>query len=209
MAAIGVPIAGMPFVHDPSTVVRFHGKYYVYSTGRGIPFYSSPDGVTWTREGSVFTQIPDDVHAAVPKNNGMDVWAPDILRVNGQFYLYYAVSSWGSFQSAIALATNPVLDPKDPAYKWTDRGVVVTSNGTEDLNAIDPGAILAPTTAASASPSSTPPPAWRCTPTSLARPSRLPASPRPPTSSSTAASTTSSSTTAAAARVRTASTTSA
>ena len=142
--AIGVPVAGMPFVHDPSTVVHFHGKYYVFSTGRGAPFYSSPDTITWTREGSVFTAIPDAVHALVPKNNGTDVWAPDIIRMNNQFYLYYAVSSWGSFQSAIGLATNPVLDPKDPAYKWTDRGVVISSNGTEDLNAIDPGVILAP-----------------------------------------------------------------
>jgi Glycosyl hydrolases family 43/Ricin-type beta-trefoil lectin domain-like len=142
--AIGVPTPGMPFVHDPSTVVRFHGKYYVYSTGRGIPFYSSPDLLTWTREGSVFTQIPDAVHAAVPKNDGASVWAPDILRVGNLFYLYYAVSSWGSFNSAIALATNPVLDPHDPAYRWTDRGVVVASDGQEDLNAIDPGAILTP-----------------------------------------------------------------
>jgi arabinan endo-1,5-alpha-L-arabinosidase len=142
--AIGVPVAGMPFVHDPSTVVRFHGKYYVFSTGRGAPFYSSPDTVTWTREGSVFAAIPDAVHAVVPKNNGTDVWAPDIIRLGNQFYLYYAVSSWGSFQSAIGLATNPVLDPKDPAYKWTDRGVVITSDGNEDLNAIDPGVILAP-----------------------------------------------------------------
>jgi arabinan endo-1,5-alpha-L-arabinosidase len=139
----GTP-AGMPSVHDPSTVVRFHGLDYVYSTGRGIPFLSSPDGVAWTRQGSVFQQVPGAVHAAVPKNNGTDIWAPDILRLHGQFYLYYAVSSWGSFQSAIALATNPVLDPKDPAYKWTDRGIVVSSNGSEDLNAIDPGVILAP-----------------------------------------------------------------
>ena len=92
--AIGVPVTGMPFVHDPSTVVRFHGKYYVFSTGRGAPFYSSPDGLTWTREGSVFTAIPDAVHAVVPKNNGTDVWAPDIIRLDNQFYLYYAVSSW-------------------------------------------------------------------------------------------------------------------
>ncbi len=141
---IGVPVVGMPFVHDPSTVVRFHGEYYVFSTGRGAPFYSSPDAVTWTHEGSVFPQIPDAVHVAVPKNNGTNVWAPDILRVGNLFYLYYAVSSWGSFQSAIGLMTNPALDPKDPAYQWTDRGVVVSSDGAEDLNAIDPGAILAP-----------------------------------------------------------------
>ena len=145
MAAIGVPVAGMPFVHDPSTVVRFHGKYYVFSTGRGAPFYSSPDIVTWTREGSVFTADSRRRRTPpVPKNNGTDVWAPDIIRLGNQFYLYYAVSSWGSFQSAIGLATNPALNPKDPAYKWTDRGVVVTSDGNEDLNAIDPGVILAP-----------------------------------------------------------------
>jgi arabinan endo-1,5-alpha-L-arabinosidase len=144
MAAIGVPVLGMPFVHDPSTVVRFHGKYYVFSTGRGAPFYSSPDGETWTREGSVLATIPEAVHAAVPKNDGMSLWAPDVVRVGGMFYLYYAVSTWGSFQSAVGLMTNPVLDPKDPAYKWTDRGIVVSSDGNEDLNAIDPGTILAP-----------------------------------------------------------------
>jgi arabinan endo-1,5-alpha-L-arabinosidase len=144
MAAIGVPVAGMPFVHDPSTVVRFHGKYYVYATGRGIPFYSSPDGETWTREGQVFDKIPDDVHVEVPKNDGTGVWAPDIVRVGDQFYLYYAVSFWGSFQSAVAVMSNPVLDPRDPAYKWTARGVVASSDGVEDLNAIDPGVIHAP-----------------------------------------------------------------
>jgi len=143
-AAIGFPVLGMPFVHDPSTVVRFHGQYYVYTTGRGASFISSPDGETWTRQGSAFPTIPEAVHAVVPKNDGAGVWAPDIIRVGGMFYLYYAVSSWGSFQSAVGLMTNPVLDPKDPAYKWTDRGVVVSSDGNEDLNAIDPGVILAP-----------------------------------------------------------------
>jgi len=141
---VGVPMLGMPFIHDPSTVVHFRGKYYVFGTGPGITSYSSPDAETWTREKPVFERIPDEVHAGVPKNNGMDVWAPDIIRANGQFYLYYAVSSWGSFQSTIGLVTNPTLDPSDPAYKWTDRGVVVSSNGNEDLNAIDPGVLLAP-----------------------------------------------------------------
>jgi arabinan endo-1,5-alpha-L-arabinosidase len=134
----------MPFVHDPSTVIRSDGLYYVFTTGRGIPILSSPDLVNWTRQGSVFTAIPDDVHAAVPKNNGTDVWAPDIVKVGNLYYLYYAVSSWGSFNSAVALATNTTLNPKDPTYKWVDRGVVVSSDGKEDLNAIDPGVLLAP-----------------------------------------------------------------
>ncbi len=134
----------MPFVHDPSTVIRSDGLYYVFTTGRGIPILSSPDLVNWTRQGSVFTAIPDDVHAAVPKNNGTDVWAPDIVKVGSLYYLYYAVSSWGSFNSAVALVTSPTLNPKSPDYKWTDRGVVLSSDGKEDLNAIDPGVMLAP-----------------------------------------------------------------
>ena len=51
---IGVPMLGMPFIHDPSTVVHFRGKYYVFGTGPGIMFYSSPDGQTWTREKPLF-----------------------------------------------------------------------------------------------------------------------------------------------------------
>ncbi len=85
------PPGGMPFVHDPSTVIQDHGNYYVYTTGRGIPILSSPDKVNWTRLGSVFIQIPEQVHAVVPKNNGTDVWAPDIIKLGDTFYLYYAV----------------------------------------------------------------------------------------------------------------------
>jgi arabinan endo-1,5-alpha-L-arabinosidase len=142
--AIGVPVLGMPGVHDPSTVVHFHGKYYVYTTGRGASFLSSPDGEIWTREGNSFDKIPDEVHALSPKNDGAGVWAPDIVRVDGKFYLYYAVSAWMSFQSAVAVMSNTMLDPKDPAYKWVDGGVVASSDGVEDLNAIDPGVIHAP-----------------------------------------------------------------
>src|ERR1700761_7555017 len=133
--------AQMPRVHDPSTIAVSDGQYYVFTTGAGIPILTSPDLVTWQRQGSVFEQIPEDVHAAVPKNNGKDVWAPDVIRLNGEYYLYYAVSSWGSFVSAVALATNPTLNPKDPKYKWTDRGIVVRSTEGENLNAIDPGVI--------------------------------------------------------------------
>ena len=134
----------MPFVHDPSTVIESGGRYYVYSTGRGIPMLSSPDLMNWTRLGSVFSEIPERVHAQVPKNNGTDIWAPDILRLGDTFYLYYAVSSWGSFRSVIALATNKTLDPAAPSYRWVDHGVVIGSDGVEEMNDIDPAAILAP-----------------------------------------------------------------
>jgi arabinan endo-1,5-alpha-L-arabinosidase len=133
-----------PFVHDPSPVVKCDGRYYVFSTGRGIPILSSDDGYTWQREGQVFDKIPDSVHALVPKNNGTDVWAPQVIPMNGEYYLYYSISSWGQFVSAVGLATNPTLNQKDPRYKWTDRGMVVHSVEGENLNAIDPGVILTP-----------------------------------------------------------------
>ncbi len=134
--------------HDPSTVIECDGTYYVYSTGRGIPIMTSTDAKTWKRAGRIFDKIPDEVHDAVPLNNGSLVWAPDVIkqRVDGgdQYFLYYSVSSWGSNVSAVALLTSPTLNPADPKYHWTDRGVVVASVKGENLNAIDPGVCRGP-----------------------------------------------------------------
>ena len=135
---------GMIGIHDPSTVIQCDGRYYVFGTGRGIPILSSSNGFDWERSGKVFDKIPDSVKAYVPKNDGAGVWAPDVIKVGGQFYLYYAVSFWGSFVSAVGLVTSPTLDTNSPDYKWTDRGMVVHSSEGEDLNAIDPGVCLAP-----------------------------------------------------------------
>lgn len=130
--------------HDPSTVAICNNRYYVFSTGPGIPILTSEDGFTWKRDGRVFEKIPEAVRALSPKNNGVHVWAPDIIQRNGEYWLYYSVSAWGSFVSAIGLVTNPTLDRNDPRYKWTDRGPIVNSVEGQDLNAIDPGVVAAP-----------------------------------------------------------------
>lgn len=131
-------------IHDPSTVAECDGTYYAFGTGRGIPILTSSNGFTWERGGRVFDRIPDSVKSYVPRNDGVGVWAPDILKVNGEYYLYYSVSSWGQYVSAVGLVTNPTLNPQDPRYKWTDRGMVVRSAEGEHLNAIDPGVVRAP-----------------------------------------------------------------
>lgn len=131
-------------VHDPSTVAVCDGNYYVFGTGRGIPILTSSNGFDWQRGGRVFDRIPDSVKQYVPKNDGQSVWAPDIIQLNGEYYLYYSVSFWGSYVSAVGLLTNPTLNSNSPAYKWTDCGMVVHSSEGEDLNAIDPGVIHAP-----------------------------------------------------------------
>ncbi len=137
-------LEGMLGIHDPSTVVACDGKYYVYGTGRGVSVLTSSDGFSWERGPRVFERIPASVNSFVPKNNGAGIWAPDIIKLNGEYYLYYSVSAWGQYVSAVGLMTSPTLDPHNPNYKWTDRGMVVHSVEGEDLNAIDPGVCQAP-----------------------------------------------------------------
>lgn len=138
-------LEGMIGIHDPSTVVKCDGKYYVAGTGRGVSFLVSSNGFDWQRGGGrAFSRIPDSVLQYVPENDGTSVWAPDIIHVNGQYYVYYAVSFWGSFVSAIGLVTSPTLDTNSPNYKWTERGMVVHSSAGEALNAIDPGVTQGP-----------------------------------------------------------------
>jgi arabinan endo-1,5-alpha-L-arabinosidase len=60
----------------------------------------------------------------------------------GRWHVYYAISTFGAKRSAIGVATNPTLDPRDPSYRWTDRGVVVESSDTTDYNAIDPNVVI-------------------------------------------------------------------
>jgi len=131
-------------IHDPSKVVLCDGKYYVFGTGRGMRALTSTDGLTWEQGEKVFELIPESVKKYVPKNNGSGVWAPDIIKLNGEYHLYYSISNWGEFVSAVGLMTSPTLDPKNPKYKWTDRGMIVHSVEGQDLNAIDPGVLLAP-----------------------------------------------------------------
>ncbi len=147
LALSAVPIwalDGTIGIHDPSTVIQCDGNYYVFGTGRGISVLTSSNGFNWQRGGRVFDRVPDSVAKFCPKNDGQSVWAPDIIRLNGGYHLYYSISSWGQFVSAVGLLTNPTLDPSAPDYHWTDRGMVVHSSEGEDLNAIDPGVCLAP-----------------------------------------------------------------
>ena len=144
-AQVAWPIDGAVTIHDPSTVVVCDGRYYVYGTGRGISCLTSKDGYTWERGPRVFDRIPESVHAFVPDNDGAGVWAPDVVKLNRGYGLYYAVSKWGTSESAaIGLVTSPTLDPQDARYKWTDQGMITHSLPKDDYSAIDPGVCRAP-----------------------------------------------------------------
>jgi len=123
-------------VHDP-VLAREGNRYYLYSTGYGIPIRMSDDLIAWSGPTEVFSELPSWAETAVP---GVEFpWAPDISFFNGAYHLYYSLSTFGSQHSIIGLATNETLDPAGLNYEWVDRGKVVESApGVTNYNAIDP-----------------------------------------------------------------------
>ena len=118
---------GQYTVHDPSTIIRCDGKFYTYGTG-GTTLVSD-DGWTWGR-------------GVTPARRGM---APDIIQLGDRYYLYVARNIGAQPRADINLIWNKTLDPNSPEYKWEEGGVVASSDGLEDCNAIDPGLFLDPT----------------------------------------------------------------
>lgn len=127
-------------VHDPS-VAKQGKRYYLFSTGNGIAVYSSDNLKDWKEEAPVFAQKPKWTDEIVP-DFGNHIWAPDIFYRDGTYYLYYSVSAFAKNISAIGLATNSTLNPRDKDYSWEDQGLVLQSVPNRDMwNAIDPNLI--------------------------------------------------------------------
>jgi arabinan endo-1,5-alpha-L-arabinosidase len=125
--------------HDPSRMIESDGKFYVYSTGGGSK--SSPDGLVWTNGPGIFSGagIPSTTTSVVSSNEG--VWAPDVIYLNGQYYLYYSIAN-AQNACAVGLITSPTLDPSSSKYHWTDRGLVVSNTGSATYCTIDPAPVL-------------------------------------------------------------------
>ncbi|KAL5346355.1 hypothetical protein ACLOAV_008625 [Pseudogymnoascus australis] len=69
--------------------------------------------------------------------HGLDE-APDVSLVGDTYHMYYAVSSFGSQNSGIGLATSTTLEPGS----WTDRGSIgLSSTPGSPYNAIDPNLV--------------------------------------------------------------------
>src|SRR5665213_4543702 len=92
LMAVGAPAnaqtSGANGTHDPSRMIESEGRFYVYSTGGGSK--SSADGLVWSQGPQILPAgIPSTTTSVVSNNEG--VWAPDLIYLNGQYYLYYAI----------------------------------------------------------------------------------------------------------------------
>lgn len=128
-----------PATHDPSTILKEGNKYYFFSTGHGITVHASTDLKSWQQTEPVFKKgvWPEWINTSVPGFKG-HFWAPDLLFMNGKYYLYYSCSTFGASTSALGLATNVTLDAASPQYHWQDQGQVIESSDRKGYNAIDP-----------------------------------------------------------------------
>lgn len=123
-------------VHDPTVVKRADGSYLVAHTGNNIALKTSTDRIAFRNAGTVF---PNGAPWTTTYTGGSrNLWAPDLSYRNGQYYLYYSASTFGSNRSAIFLATSP----SGNSGTWTDRGLVIETRTTDNFNAIDPDLVV-------------------------------------------------------------------
>ncbi len=128
LASCAFALDGQIGIHDPSTLIKCDGKFYVWGTGgNGLV---SDDGWTW-RAG------------ARPPLTGL---APDVIHLGDRYYMYVANNNGGQPHAQINMISNKTLDPESPDYKWEEGGQVASTDGVEDCNGIDPGVLLDPKT---------------------------------------------------------------
>ncbi|KAL3443919.1 Arabinan endo-1,5-alpha-L-arabinosidase C [Aspergillus insuetus] len=118
--------------HDPGFQVReSDGRYFRFSTGGGIHIHSSAS----------LTGPWEAVGQALPGGSVVDhagrtnLWAPDLHYDAGRetYYMYYSVSTLGSRDSIIGIASSPNLE----SGSWTDHGGLFRSEPNGPYNAID------------------------------------------------------------------------
>ncbi|KAF2669488.1 endo-1,5-alpha-L-arabinosidase [Microthyrium microscopicum] len=123
--------------HDPAIIKRNDGTYFRFSTNGKIAIHTAPN-ITgpWVYKG-----------AAIPRGSSInlkgreDLWAPDVTKIGSLYYMLYAVSAFGSQDSAIGYATSSTMD----VGSWTDRGETgIRSSKNAKYNAIDGNLVLAP-----------------------------------------------------------------
>lgn len=123
-----------PVFADPSVVKGDDGYFYAYATeddwGKGdvhlVPIIRSTDLVNWDYVTDAFETKP------TWKDHGF-IWAPDVTKVDGKFYMYYSYSLWGDSDPGVGLAISD--KPEGP---FEDQGKLFISSEVGVSNSIDP-----------------------------------------------------------------------
>lgn len=141
-----LPTKGNLQIHDPNIIV-YNNTYYAFKGGIGVLYFKAANLTgPWEYLGTVL-KGPSVI---VDKGNRTRPWSPTAIERNGTFYCYYAVTTGGTRDSAIGVATTTNIEDGP----WTDHGALIAtglSGINYDLypytisNAIDPSVLKDPT----------------------------------------------------------------
>jgi len=123
-----------PDLADPIIIKASDGYFYAYGTEnewtvgikRLVPIVKSKNLVKWEYVADAFPTKP------TWKTEG-GIWAPDVVFVNGTYYMYYSFSKWGDSNPGVGLATS--VYPYGP---FTDQGKIFDTSTIGIGNCIDP-----------------------------------------------------------------------
>ena len=88
-ASHAIDLGGLQNAHDPGTLTKDGDTWFNFTTGTGIWYSRSTDLVNWQGgPAPVFSSYPSWIAAKVPNFSG-SFWAPDVIHMNGYYYLYY------------------------------------------------------------------------------------------------------------------------
>ncbi|KAH9824238.1 family 43 glycoside hydrolase [Melampsora americana] len=121
---------GECWAHDPALLLRKDGTWFRFNTGNGIGIWKSPSlGGPWKLAGDALRD-----GSSIPIQGNKFLWAPDVRLIDSTYYLTYSVSTFGSQDSAIGVATSPDMEPGS----WKDLGTTgLQSSKSTPYNAID------------------------------------------------------------------------
>ncbi len=129
--------------HDPS-IFRDGDTYYILSTDTktsrltselksGAQIRKSKNLIDWEWVGHALDGVPEE---AYEWTGARGLWAPEVVKWDDTYYLYYCASQFGTNQSFIGVATSDSMDGP-----WQDQGEVFKTSKKDQPNAIDPNLI--------------------------------------------------------------------
>lgn len=130
-------LTGDLVLYDPSAI--FDGeRYWVVSTGPGMPIRTSTDLEEFTLQGDAVEGLPAWAADRVPK--ARHFWSPDVAYFGGRYHLYYALAGGETNLACVGHASSVELGL---VGSWTDDGApLICTAADSDWFAIDPSVLV-------------------------------------------------------------------
>ena len=108
--------------HDPD-IIRYEDGYALATTDNHMLMQFSEDALNWKNGDPAMPKFSQWLYKYAP--NMIDIWAPDIHYIGGEYRMYYCGSEMGIRSSGMGFMSSKEIDPTKPGYGWTDQGEVI------------------------------------------------------------------------------------